>query len=220
MQHSVDGLPKCKHCLRSLVGGQSFPTTSPITPALYCTPKPMKDSSMPHPLKPHLPRSREVHVEPPPVGLMADPSFVEIAKGPWKLLTAELRAKNELHHCPICNQWLAKPQYLRNHIKHQHAEMHKHEASFKVWLQDRIPSLGKPCKWCGNSYTSRTQHAVACTVLYQTCVFKKLVQSMGADHGGASNVYDHGLYGACRDQASSGNVLRSPTQQEDQERCG
>ena len=43
--------------------------------------------------------------------------------------------------------------------------------------------------------------------------------------GGVGNVLDHGLYGACRAQASgdgtiSGNIFRIPTQQEDQERCG
>ena len=118
---------------------------------------------------------------------MADPAFVSIAQGEWQTIAREIKKSDQLHHCPICHQWL-----WRRHIK-QHASMRANEPFFQTWLQDGVPDLGQPVSGAEPSLS------LSCAVLCQTCLCQQLAQDhvrrCRASEGntGAGDVHGNGV---------------------------
>ena len=89
----------------------------------------------------------------------------------WHDVATAVR-ETDMHHCLICNQWLAHVGYLSRHIKAQHPEIHAHHLAVQQWLQQKPTSVLSPCQFCGLDYKarhcSRPRHVQSCPVLYRT----------------------------------------------------
>ena len=210
MKHSLAGMPTCRHCSWQFTTWPSFcqhfererctvlhaqtaqplPAKSPEEPTLtsqhdapaqHATPGP--DEQSPRTLSCMFPATA--------------PDLLEIAlKSDWQAVAAAVR-NTDMHHCPVCNQWLAHVGYLSRHIKSQHAEIHNLQSAVTVWLQQKPTSVLSPCQFCGLDYKarhcSRPRHTQSCPVLYRTSLLIVCVQHLRqAQHGGSESADPHG----------------------------
>ena len=119
----------------------------------------------------------------------------------WKPLARQIR-RSDQHHCPFCNQWLARPTYLSRHVKAQHPDAYLMHDRVQSWLTERSSALTSPCAYCHVDFkvskTGRLRHALACTTLYRTGLLHLLACAARSPqrHGRPSDVGNPAAAGA------------------------
>ena len=112
----------------------------------------------------------------------------------WQSLARHARQQDELHHCPFCNQWLAKLQYLTRHVKAQHPECQPVLDKLQQRLRDRRATVHSPCQWCHAHFQAKhvsklKRVSYYCTTLIRTGILTVLqtLQVPEIGHGPSPN---------------------------------
>ena len=161
MKHALQGMPTCRHCLWEFSGWPQFCThfaseSCPILRRQALATEQTQAEGIPVPLQ------------------MQDDVQALIRQNDWEALARLLGEKhhnNLLNHCPICNQWMAKPQYVSRHVQKQHSWTMQYQPQQQEWLSAHKGTIRNPCKWCGAQLaksSARIMRLPACPVLYQT----------------------------------------------------
>ena len=92
----------------------------------------------------------------------------------WDTLLKHSALRTELlHHCSLCQMWVADHQHLKQHIRrahpHEHAALH-HTVVARCKPFRRQLVSNSLCPWCGFKVWAPGRHAEACPVLYQICL--------------------------------------------------
>ena len=207
MHHALDGLPQCKHCLwqfsswhwflqhfahdRCPALRASLPTSAePCEPSTAVPAATEKAEPEEADLSDAAPLQLPSTVQQEHPLQQFDKDLISLAcDSDWRPLAQYFR-RSDQHHCPFCNQWLARPTYLSRHLNKQHGSIFQFHERVQQWLKERSTALGHPCSFCHQAYkashTSRLRHALACSTLYRTGLFhalaKTLPQALGNAH--------------------------------------
>ena len=99
MHHAIGGLPQCRHCGRKFSAWTNF----------------MSHFNRQCCRVLHLGEAQPTHLRelpPEPIPLLHDPDAHLPSDSPWIILLNGW-LPNSVHHCPVCNLWLAKPRCMR-----------------------------------------------------------------------------------------------------------
>ena len=164
MKHALQGMPTCRHCLWEFSGWPQFCThfASESCPVLrrQAQTSEVAQATQAEEVSVPLQMQREVQA------LTQQDDWTALAR-----LLGEKHHNNLLNHCPICNQWMAKPQYVSRHIQKQHSWTMQFQPQLQEWLSAHKGTIQNPCQWCGAQLaksSARIMHLPACPVLYQT----------------------------------------------------
>ena len=81
-------------------------------------------------------------------------------------LTASVRREVLLGHCPICRYKCNDKSYINRHACFQHAFIKQAEPAVRAWARSHS-GVGKPCKWCQQSFPQEPRvHLRSCVVLW------------------------------------------------------
>ena len=146
-RHALDGLPKCRHCLKSFRAWPQFfghfhQEACPVFHAHTTTePKqthaPPTDAKMATDLLAHGASAPEEVTAPPPAPqpLFYDSSMQSLASsGDLKTLAAAIRQRGFLNHCPECFQWCTSPAYLSRHAVKARSNVAATQDAVLSWL--------------------------------------------------------------------------------------
>ena len=154
MHNALDGFPQCKHCLWQFK--KHFAHNR--CPALHVPDPSSAETHGPSAAIPALGVTTEmadkhlngnVQLQPPPPVQQEHPlqqldsDLIRLACDPdWKPLAQYFR-RSDQHHCPFCNQWLARPTYLSRHLCKQHGSIFQYHERAQQWLTERSTALGQ-----------------------------------------------------------------------------
>ena len=180
VEHSLQGVPTCRHCKHEFNGWRNFnthillgncpvlglrstgspvPNASPTEGAAHCT--------VPAP---------QTLAEPdtafaPTISLEATYQELQVTRGDqWRMVTQSQTLRSRMkNHCPECNLYAADSSRIKVHMKAKH-----HDSLDLLEHAEALSSCvrtGKPCLYCGQHIPKTTfegTHAVGCFVLWQT----------------------------------------------------
>ena len=198
MQHSLQGLPTCKHCFWVFTSWPSFCMhfEKARCPVLHLgemlVPTSRPATSLDSPQTPAIaPKQPPVHSKDPVVStsletapeeiLHLTPDPVTTPTAPASHLLNPNIKSTDFNYCLLCGRWLAHPGYLSRHVKSQHAEASVFHAAVLKWLDDRKTAILSPCQFCGADFKarkcSRPRHAKECPILYRAGLLLRLCAS-------------------------------------------
>ena len=181
MQHSVQGLPQCRHC------GKRFSAWLPFhghfrqraCPALYQQPPTDTGCDTAAPSAEGVfgpggalavaaadssPRPEIASVDKPLFSMTEVQAHAQ--HGSIAEITQCIQRLHAPQHCPICHCWCKTSAYITRHACWNHAEVKQAEPSVRKWVQARSGG-GRPCKWCGSDYTQASKaHQKSCIALW------------------------------------------------------
>ena len=228
-QHSVHGMPQCRHCNRRFYGWLQFRGhfSQQACPILHYQAHavhrgPTLPSTNPTPLDPAAPSA--VHFEAPPaygafapgggstvptqqpdVPLFDRPELQQLAKRrSVKELAAAIRASGSLQHCPLCFQWMTKASYVARHACTMHPALAAVQTRVVEWAQSKPPPLC-PCNWCGVRFRGpAVVHRKSCVVLWMCGHFLSRFDTL--DDPGQTKLDGYSRSESSRPQGSGGGV--------------
>ena len=178
-QHAVGGLPHCRLCGRKFAKWQNLRhhVESGACSALGGVSNPRAEVDIrAEPAAQDQPPSAAVQQGPTELQnapLIERPFFVRSWQQ-WDTLLKHSALRTELlHHCSLCQMWVADHQHLKQHIRrahpHEHAALH-HTVVARCKPFRRQLVSNSLCPWCGFKVCAPGRHAEACPVLYQICL--------------------------------------------------
>jgi len=176
VQHSVDGMPHCKHCHKTFTRVEGFKKhLKGACPVLFGSKASMHRESATAVAVQVAPQQEGLRMgstdrapqADSPGCLVDDAEFQVLSCKGWKTVLRDPRYKKNLGtYCVFCGQWCA-PQGFKQHIR----LMHKHLAVLHQPALDRCTSLGlpaqSPCCFCGVSHRQPRRHLACCSAVYQ-----------------------------------------------------
>ena len=214
MQHSVDGMPHCKHCNKIFTRVEGFKKhLRGACPVLFASQPAATEGSVAAVVVQVAPQQEELRMgskdRAPQTDsskpLIEDDAFRALSKKGWREVLRDPQYKKILGvHCIFCGQWCA-PSGFKQHIRLMHPKAHHlHEQA-----ADRCNSLGlsaqSPCCYWGVSHQQPRRHLVSCSAVYQASLANlyilqppQLSASQASDHGGSCSGGKAGHCGGLR----------------------
>ena len=177
MEHSKDGLPWCRHCLRKF---HYWPNFYYHVNARGC------------------PELREIYAQRQPghslaqlsTALLEREHILEFAKGcTWLDMAAHPDVVANIQHCPECHHWVASPQYLKRHMIAKHPEQLKLINDCTNFVKASNLGLSSPCRFC---LQPRDAHLRSCAGLFcGAYAYSRIARGkplpFASDHGGTGS---------------------------------
>ena len=183
-EHSIDGMPICKHCGLRLSGWQEFRShILNACPALFShdigsepSTAPVSRVTMPTEGREGL--AQRSAAEPLQKQIQAVPEHLSKLQGPqWHKLAMHTAYKSLLkHHCSFCGQWISERSgSLENHLKSAHPGIYQTQKEVRSICQTVSVACTSPCSICGMVFKQRHQ----CTLLQHLCYVRLALKSRG-----------------------------------------
>ena len=175
MQHSVDGMPHCRHCGQKFQRFEGFrkhlagacPVLFPPVTLIEGNRTEESATGDGVQVAPHqeVPLGTAPHADSKdsaPV-LINDPDFRDNSLIQWKSVLHIARFRKTLgKHCIFCGQWAAASG-MKQHIRLAHADTHAlHLVAVPLGL-----AAESPCKYCGAAHSQPRRHLQSCSAVYQ-----------------------------------------------------
>ena len=198
-QHSVDGMPVCRHCGKDYVTWfnlkrhiQHGHCTKRWQTALASQQPPASTLAeaghAPAPLLPEVPRTAEappvdvapatapVSGEPKPAAACPSSSallseLIPASPAQWLQFARRPEVQTTLRQfCATCGQWLVSVKSIKLHYKHVHTDIYHRFCQTAADDCKKVGHLISPCVYCGAHITRTDQHSSTCPVLWQARV--------------------------------------------------
>ena len=205
--HSLDGMPTCKHCLHQF---ETWPAFTYHVNSRSCVDIRRFFSDTNVDVLAGL--SEALMLQDDMVQLAADLS--------WQQLATHPRVQNSLRHCMECHHWSVEPTYVRRHMKAKRADT--------WWIVQAVAqsildlALSSPCKYCGAKFSQRRQRLRSCPAIFNGHYLKRRLSlkphlpstiafpsGNGSSGGGNEGVGSHSGFDARLDSAGGCNNARS-----------
>ena len=93
--------------------------------------------------------------------------LLELAKDcSWQDIASHVLIKQKLNHCPECNHWSVRPQYVRRHMLAKHPERAELMQKCITNIQKSNISIQNPCQYCRQQYQRRDAHLRSCIGIF------------------------------------------------------
>ena len=155
MEHAKDGMPQCRHCLHEFTTWHAFQyhVSSRSCPTL-------RDLA-------RLGEQEPAAVATLSEALVDSRDLLELAKDcSWQDIASHVLIKQKLNHCPECNHWSVRPQYVRRHMLAKHPERAELMQKCITNIQKSNISIQNPCQYCGQQYQRRDAHLRSCIGIF------------------------------------------------------
>ena len=196
-QHSIDGMPQCRHCQMKLYNWQALkghvmlnvcnwyrpsqpdtvennPQKEPVLPDTQGTdaraPVQQEAADIPqpgHPEDKRLSASNDADSGP----LLQRPQVVQQLCTHEGIITqANLHKQHLTQRCGFCRRWIAEPGMIKTHILRVHKEA---ASSINAELHAACAKFkyllkrDQPCRWCDRTVHGADRHCSQCPVLFQ-----------------------------------------------------
>ena len=188
--HTLGGMPICKHCGVKFSRPQSLKMhllkTCPVFTPDMTTPVPSERQPQSAPAQHEAQEQANTDAQPvtdmtPPVSLW--PQVLAAWRTDWKLVLNDMLVTERLKsHCIFCGAFFVKGG-LKSHLRRSHAAEYKFQSSAEAARRSSGKCTFSPCEGCGlvlKSGSLRT-HPARCEVLFQ---IRLAFEVHNANHGG------------------------------------
>ena len=209
-QHSVGGMPQCKHCLMKLYNWQALkghimqnvcgwfrPNTAEDKQEAEgeeaaCTPAGLAadDTQPPTNSAARKPPSSQPGMRPSAPGtdehlpLLQQQTVLQHLDTPEGLLTqADIHSNHLMQHCGFCQRWIAEPGMIKTNILRMHkdlAQLLNAELHAACARFKHLLRRDQACRWCGRTVHGTDRHCSQCPVLFQLVLAQRRRQAASA----------------------------------------
>ena len=186
VQHSLDGMPQCRHCLQKLGSWHNLQRhiMHNNCPKLWLEEQARTQVTTQH-SSADLPgvavtlAAAETQILPAPPDVRKghlDEYLTFFTSHSWQnLLEHEELRKLLRQNCAICGQWLVSGTHIKLHMQKSHGdlwEQYGHACTLECCkLAQQVVS---PCRWCLRVTANTRQHASKCSVAWQLCLLSHI----------------------------------------------
>ena len=154
MDHSLDGMPQCKHCSHFFSTWHAF----------YYHVNTQSCEQLRAPASGQSPTAQEITLSD---AVVENSELLNFAKAcTWREIAEHPRVRSRHHHCPDCNQWHVRPQYVKRHMLHRHPQHAPLIMKAEKLMVASNLSLQNPCQYCGMKYQRKSAHLKACIGIF------------------------------------------------------
>ena len=146
--HARDGMPLCRHCQHEFT---TWPAFFYHVSARSCSG--LRDFFTNNGV------SVEAVAEDQESAVTEDKDILQLTQHcSWKDLALHPKVQARHQHCPECNLWVVRTQYIKRHMLLKHpAQQALIEHSEQIIVQSDL-SLSNPCQYCGLKYQRKSAH--------------------------------------------------------------
>ncbi|CAE6942520.1 unnamed protein product [Symbiodinium sp. CCMP2592] len=153
MEHSVDGMPTCKHCKHQFSTWHAF---NYHISSKSCTQLRVRTASV----------TNETEVAQSDA-LVANEQLLDFAKQcTWQQLALHPMVRKKHNHCPECNHWSSTPQYVKRHMLSQHPNCKAVVEDCMKAIKESKLSLTNLCQYCGLEFKRKDAHLRSCIGIF------------------------------------------------------
>ena len=175
-QHSLHGMPTCRHCNLALVGWQEFRThILNACPILHGGS--VADASDAHGAvtSDSIVGPAEQSAAGPQMSLLSHRSDVlsQLQLQNWYMAVELPGVRDHLrHHCSFCGKWISdRSGSLENHLRQAHAEIYTFQKAVRSQCRTVHLVRSSPCGVCSAPFARSTKHQ--CTMLQHLCYLRE-----------------------------------------------
>ena len=156
MTHAKDGMPLCRHCHHEFT---TWPAFFYHVSARGCSGLRNFFGNDGVPI--------ETVAEDQESAVTEDKDILQLTQHcSWKDLALHPKVRAKHQHCPECNLWVVRTQYIKRHMLLKHPAQHALiERSEQLIVQSDL-SLSNPCQYCGLKYQRKSAHLKSCIGIF------------------------------------------------------
>ena len=198
-QHSVDGMPVCRHCSKDYVtwfnlkrhiqhGHCTTRWQATMTPQ---TPHTSTRTELSHDPAQSQPEATQTTEVPPTAAALAtapvsgvptqagmsppspplDGALIPVSPAQWLSFARLPEVQTKLRQfCVTCGQWLVSVKSIKLHYRHVHVDIYNRFCQAAAADCKKVGHIVSPCVYCGAHITRTDQHSGTCPVLWQARV--------------------------------------------------
>ncbi|CAE7584044.1 unnamed protein product [Symbiodinium sp. CCMP2592] len=153
MDHSVDGMPTCKHCKHNFCTWHAFNYH-------------ISSQSCEGLRNLHNQQNAAGNVPQSDARVASDTILQLAGDCTWQQLALHPSVQAKHHHCPECNHWSSTPQYVKRHMLSQHTECRQVIESCMDAIKASKLSLTNPCQYCRLEFKRKDAHLRSCIGIF------------------------------------------------------